>query len=179
MHIFRNTHPLFLGAAVSLIVVSLVGTAAIVGFLPSARSARSDKVEASVPTTVQNTLPAAARQSSRDSVCTSCGTLAAVRKVEIRGDGTGIGAVAGGLTGAVVGNQLGRGNGNTAMTLLGAAGGAFAGNEIEKDVNQRVTYRVTVHMDDGSFRTISQPHPPAVAPGGRVRIIDGTVVARS
>lgn len=166
------THPLVLGAAVSAIVVSLAGTAALVGLLPSARS---QKIE----TSVQNSPPAPAQRPNRDGVCGSCGTLAAVRMVEIRGNGTGLGALAGGLTGAVVGSQLGKGDGNTAMTILGAAGGALAGNEIEKNVKKRVTYRVTVHMDDGSFRTVSQPSPPPVARGGRVRIVDGAVLAPS
>ena len=173
----RNTHPwashpIVLGAAVSVIVVSLAGTAAIIGFLPSARS---EKVETSAP----KNLPDAAQRTPRESICASCGTLQAVRTVEVRGSGTGLGAVAGGVTGAVVGSQLGKGSGNTAMTILGAAGGALAGNEIEKNVKKHVTYRVTVHMDDGSFRTISQPSPPTVPRGGRVRIVDGAVVALS
>ncbi|MBI4289865.1 MAG: glycine zipper 2TM domain-containing protein [Betaproteobacteria bacterium] len=175
----RNSHPsvtnpLVLGTAVSAIVAGLVGAAAVVGLFPSAHS---QKVE----TSVQNSPPAAAqrRDTPRDRVCASCGTLTAVRMVEITGNGTGLGALAGGLTGAVVGSQLGKGDGNTAMTVLGAAGGALAGNEIEKNVKKRVTYRVTVHMDDGSFRTVSQPSPPPVARGGRVRIIDGAVLAHS
>ena len=83
------------------------------------------------------------------------------------------------MTGAVIGNQIGRGHGNTAMTLLGAAGGALAGNEIEKNVKKHYSYRVTVRMDDGSFRTVSQSTAPAVEVGRRVRIANGALVARS
>ena len=38
-----------------------------------------------------------------------------------------IGTIAGGVAGGVVGNQFGGGNGKTALTVLGAVGGALAG----------------------------------------------------
>ena len=187
MDSFRKTHPLMLGAAASVMVVSLLGAAAITGILPSARS---DKAEMPAQKTDKTETPAhaaapesarhdARRVATRDNSCASCGTVEAIRTVEVKGTGTGLGLVAGGVTGAVVGNQIGRGNGNTGMTLLGAAGGAFAGNEIEKNVKKRFSYRVTVRMDDGSFRTVSQFAAPGVAVGERVRVVDGAVVARS
>jgi outer membrane lipoprotein SlyB len=176
---FRTTHPLVLGAAASVIVVSLLGAAAIVGFLPNARS---DKID----TPVQRSAAAAdsARRdvpklAAHDDTCVSCGTVESIRALEIKGNASGLGAVAGGVTGAVVGSQAGRGNGNTVMTIIGAAGGALAGNEIEKSAKKRYSYRVTVRMDDGSFRTLSQSTAPAVAVGERVRVVDSTVIARS
>jgi len=44
------------------------------------------------------------------------------------------------------------------------------------DGAKRTAYRITVRMDDGSFRTLSQALPPSVAVGEAVRIIDGAVV---
>ncbi len=41
---------------------------------------------------------------------------------------------------------------------------------------RRTVYRITVRMDDGSYRTLSQATPPAVAVGEAVRINDGAVV---
>ena len=181
---FRKTHPLMLGAAASVMVVSLVGAAAISGLLPNARSDKADTVApASAPaadSAVRDVPRIGARDKrARDSACASCGTVESIRMVELKGDASGLGAVAGGVTGAVVGNQMGRGRGNTAMTILGAAGGAFAGNEIEKEAKKHYSYRVTVRMDDGSFRTLSQSIAPAVAVGERVRVVDGNVLARS
>lgn len=173
----RSTHPLMLGAAASVMVVSLLGAAAISGILPSAHSDKTEMPAQTNAVAADSLHHGADRLATRD--CASCGTVEAIRTIEVRGAGTGLGAVAGGLTGAVVGKQLGRGNGNTAMTILGAAGGAFAGNEIEKNVKKHYSYRVTVRMDDGSFRTVSQSTAPAVAVGERVRIVDGAVVARS
>lgn len=40
------------------------------------------------------------------------------------------GTVAGGVVGAVVGNQFGGGTGRTVLTGVGAAGGALAGHEL-------------------------------------------------
>jgi len=44
------------------------------------------------------------------------------------------------------------------------------------DGTKRTVYRITVRMDDGSFRTLSQALPPSVAVGEAVRITDGAVV---
>lgn len=38
-------------------------------------------------------------------------------------------------------------------------------------------YRVTIRMDDGSFRAISQPIAPGYGVGEKVRVIDSSVVA--
>lgn len=181
---FRSTHPLVLGAAASVIVVSLLGAAAIGGFLPTARSDKADTpAQRSAPAanSAGHDVPKLAARDSRAAggTCVSCGTVESIRALEIKGNATGLGAVAGGVTGAVVGNQAGRGNGNTVMTIIGAAGGALAGNEIEKSAKKRYSYRVTVRMDDGSFRTLSQSTVPAVAVGERVRVVDSTVIARS
>ena len=45
--------------------------------------------------------------------------------------GIGAGAIVGAVVGGVLGNQVGKGDGKTAATVLGAAGGAYAGNEIQ------------------------------------------------
>lgn len=111
--------------------------------------------------------------------CRVCGTVVSVRAVETKGQGSGIGAVAGGIAGALLGNGMGQGNGRTAMTVLGGAGGAYAGNEIEKNTHKSVSYRIRVRMEDGRVRTLYQRDPPAVAAGDNVKIVDGTVVQRS
>jgi hypothetical protein len=44
------------------------------------------------------------------------------------------------------------------------------------DSTGRISYRVTVRMADGSYRTLAQPDPPSVGVGDRVRIAEGAVV---
>lgn len=108
-------------------------------------------------------------------VCADCGVVESVRAVKRKGDASGVGAVAGGVLGAAVGNQFGKGNGRTAMTVLGAVGGGVAGHEVEKQVKSVVVQQVTVRMDDGSVRTIEQSSAPAV--GQRVQVQGRTLKA--
>ncbi len=44
---------------------------------------------------------------------------------------------------------------------------------------RRFVYRVTVQMDDGSYRTFSQSAPPAFAVGAKVRVLNGVIAART
>jgi outer membrane lipoprotein SlyB len=108
-------------------------------------------------------------------VCMSCGTVESVREVATQGQGTGLGAVAGGITGAVVGKQFGHGSGKTAMTILGAAGGAFAGHKIEEKVRSSSRWDVTVRLDDGSTRTVTLEQQPSWRSGDRVRVVNGAL----
>ena len=175
----RRTHPLVLGAAASVMMVSLLGAAALTGLLPSARSEKPDAAAQTNSRAVDSAPHTRSKLPAYANECNTCATVESIRSVEVKGEATGLGAVAGGLTGGVLGNQMGRGNGNTAMTILGVAGGALAGNEIEKNVHKRYSYRVTVRLDDGSFRTLPQNSAPRFAVGERVRIVDGAVVAGS
>jgi outer membrane lipoprotein SlyB len=104
----------------------------------------------------------------RVATCASCGVIEAVRPVQQKGQGTGLGAVAGGVVGGALGNQMGHGNGRAAMTILGAIGGGLAGNEVEKRTRSETVYEVSVRMDDGSLRTITQHTAPAA--GTRVAV---------
>ena len=109
--------------------------------------------------------------------CSACGTVHSVFLVETKGSGTGLGAVAGGVLGAVVGHQVGSGNGNTLATLLGAGGGALAGNTVEQNVKKTSSWKVTVDMSDGSQRTFTFHDRPGYASGDRVRIDNGQLVS--
>jgi outer membrane lipoprotein SlyB len=107
--------------------------------------------------------------------CTNCGTVENVRVVEQKGEGSGIGAVAGGVAGTVVGKQFGKGSGQTIMTILGAAGGAYAGHEAEKHIRARKYWEVSVRLDDGSSRLLTFETEPAWRSGDRVRYVNGAL----
>lgn len=108
-------------------------------------------------------------------VCSSCGSVESVTPVTrtTKPDGPGVGVIAGGVAGAVLGNQVGRGNGRAAATILGAIGGGWAGNAIERNVRKETVYQVGVRMDDGSRRTIEVAQPPAV--GSQVTVNGSTI----
>lgn len=109
-------------------------------------------------------------------VCANCGVVESVNSVDVKGEASGAGAVVGGVAGLIVGNQIGHGKGKTLAKVAGAAGGAYAGHQIEKNANKTVQYEITVRMNDGSFRTVTQPSSDGLAPGARVRVADNTVV---
>ena len=127
----------------------------------------------------QASRPALGAQAPKPVVCADCGTVETVTAVQRQGQvngvavgntTVGIGTVAGGVVGGLLGNQVGGGSGKTAMTVLGAAGGAFAGNAIEKNMQKVTVYQVRVRMNDGSTRTVEVSS--AVAVGSRV-IVEG------
>lgn len=158
-------YPMMIIAAIAVILFSIVGIATMTGHIPSALSQKADRAHT---------------QSDRAvvaSACGNCGVVESVRIVELAGRASGVGAVAGGLTGAILGNQIGGGSGRTATTLLGAAGGAYLGNEVEKNTKKSVAYRITVRMEDGTYRTVTQ-HDAGVSVGERVKVVNGTVVPR-
>ena len=148
----------------SVLIASLIGVGAVTGWLHSELSPKQGDARPADPG--RNPVPA--------NSCALCGTVESIRTVEVRDEAAGAGAAAGGPGGAVAGEQTG-GGGGTAVTLLGAEG-AIAGNEIEKNVKKRYAYRVTVRMDDGSFRTISLSSPPTLAVGDKVRVVEGKLV---
>ena len=111
-------------------------------------------------------------------VCGNCGAVESVTPIErtTKADGPGIGAVGGGVLGAVLGNQVGNGNGKTVATILGAIGGGFAGNEVEKRMKRETVYQVGVRMDDGSRRTVEVAQAPAV--GSKVTVDGSSIHSR-
>lgn len=111
--------------------------------------------------------------------CGDCGVVTSVRAVKVEGQGSGVGAVGGGVVGGLVGNQFGGGNGRTALTLLGAAGGALAGHEAEKHVRSTTSYQMTVRMDSGTTRSFRSATPYNWREGDPVRVNNGRVTARN
>ena len=78
--------------------------------------------------------------------------------------GTVIGAIVGGL----IGNQIGHSGG---ATVLGAAGGAVVGNTIsQRQRGPNETFRISIRMNDGSYRTMDEPNIADLRTGDRVRI---------
>jgi uncharacterized protein YcfJ len=54
-----------------------------------------------------------------------------------------LGTVAGALVGGVIGHQIGGGTGRDIATVAGAAGGGYAGNRIQKNLQEKDTYTTT------------------------------------
>ncbi len=151
-------NPIAAGVVASVMILSLIGVGAITRLLHDAREDAQPAEAAHWPAPAGN--------------CALCGTVESIWTVEVRGEPGGADAAPGRVAGAVIGNQTGRENANASVTILGAAEGFFAGSELKK----RRAYRVTVRMDDGSFRTVSLSNPPSFNVGDKVRVIEGRLV---
>lgn len=116
-----------------------------------------------------------------DMVGATCGAVTAVGKAEINeADSNNVlGTVAGGVLGAVIGNQVGDGKGKDIARILGAVGGAYAGNRIQSARNKTTVYRVTVQMDDGSTKDFDHAVDPVLQVGARVKVVNGAIVPRT
>lgn len=109
--------------------------------------------------------------------CANCGTVSAIRETEKKGEGTGLGAIGGAVVGGVIGNQFGGGSGRKILTVVGAAGGAYAGHQVEKQARGTKRWEVTVRMDSGALRTLSSESEPGWRTGDRVRLVNGRLEA--
>lgn len=178
-------YPAMVIAAIAVTLFSLLGIATMTGLLPQAHSAAD--LAGNTMATRQETLAMAGADVPAGShagatappPCSSCGTVESINLVESKGQGSGIGAVVGGVAGALLGNTMGQGNGRTAMTLVGAGGGAYAGNEIEKNTHKTSSYRIRVRLENGGLRTVYQRNPPTVVVGDRVKVVNGAVIQQS
>ncbi|WP_372521967.1 glycine zipper 2TM domain-containing protein [Sulfuricaulis sp.] len=151
-----SSSPIVKIAAVAVIIFAAVGVGMMTGIIPGAGS--------------KNTAQEAAKE------CLNCGVIESINLVELKGEGSGAGAVAGGVLGAVVGSEIGAGRGKTLAEVAGAAGGAYAGNEVEKNMKKSAHFRITVRMNNGSVRTITQKTDPGFRTGDSVKIENGTLV---
>ena len=114
-----------------------------------------------------------ASAASAQTPCQDCGVVQSVTSQQQQGQTSGVGMVAGGVLGGVVGHQIGSGRGNTVATIAGAGLGAVAGNQVEKNTKTRTSWSVSLRMDNGTLRTFSYSNQPAVVAGDRVKLVDG------
>ena len=108
-------------------------------------------------------------------LCYECGVVESVREIAKPGEGSGLGAIAGSLLGSLLGHQMGNGRGQTVMTVVGAAGGALAGHQVEKSMKKAHNYELIVRFEDGTTRTLAQESAPIWRAGDRVKVVNGTV----
>lgn len=184
-------YPVMLIAAIAVIVLSTLGIATMMGWMPAAlsggdramtpESEPAPKAGASRPRPVAGapaTNAGAVRpRTVASAACSDCGVVESIRVVEVEGKGSGLGAVGGAVVGGILGNQVGQGRGRTAATVVGAGAGAYAGHEIEKNVQKTARYQVRVRMNDGTYRTFHESAQPAFSVGQKVRVTEQGVVA--
>ncbi|AUT60529.1 MULTISPECIES: glycine zipper 2TM domain-containing protein [Paraburkholderia] len=110
------------------------------------------------------------------------GVVDSVRAVKIssnNGQPSGIGAIGGGALGAVAGSAIGGGRGSILTGIVGGLAGAVAGNTIENSTAMRDGVEITVRLDNGDMRAITQSATGEIFRAGeRVRLLSSGGVTR-
>src|SRR5258706_8189910 len=105
-----RTHPILLASGVAVLLFSLLGVAALTGVLPTGNSkqgepgslAQQPPAVAAAPAPTTGPAPAARpaqRAAAGVAACATCGRIESIRAVEVKGESSGVGAVAGGGAG--------------------------------------------------------------------------------
>ena len=106
------------------------------------------------------------------------GVVESVREVSIVNPDSGTGTMAGAALGGIGGSTLGRGNGSAAMAIVGAVAGGVIGNRVENNANHKPGYEITVKLDNGELRAITQLADEMFRPGERVRLLSNGITTR-
>jgi outer membrane lipoprotein SlyB len=109
-------------------------------------------------------------------------TVESVRAVRIssnNGQPSGLGAIGGGALGAVAGSTVGGGRGSIVTGIIGGIAGAVAGNAVENRAAVQNGVEVTVRLDNGDLRAITQSATGEMFRAGeRVRLLSSGGVTR-
>ena len=120
----------------------------------------------------------AAKSAAKAVACPECGVVSNVRVTEKQGEGGATGMIAGGVVGALLGNQIGKGTTRDVATIAGAAGGAYAGKKIEENARTVKRWEVSVRFDSGEEKAYFYDKDPGFAIGSAVKASGGSLVAR-
>ena len=103
-----------------------------------------------------------------------------VRTVKIEGgDASGIGVLGGGALGAVAGSAFGGGRGSLLTGIAGGIAGAMAGNTLEGRYRSSKGIEITVTLENGQLRAITQADTGEIFRAGqRVRLLTSDGVTR-
>ena len=110
-----------------------------------------------------------ASRDKRGMACRDCGKVTAVNVGQKRGESNALGVIAGGAAGALLGNQIGGGNGKTVATIAGAVGGAYAGKKIQERSTSSQVWNVDVLYENGQRKTFSFERDPGLRRGDSVK----------
>ncbi|KAG0162815.1 hypothetical protein DFQ28_001272 [Apophysomyces sp. BC1034] len=110
------------------------------------------------------------------------GTVESVRAVQITSDnegGSALGTLGGGALGAVTGSSIGGGRGSLLTGIIGGIAGAVAGNAIAQRAGTANGLEITVRLDNGDLRSITQAATGEVfRAGDRVRLLSSSGITR-
>jgi outer membrane lipoprotein SlyB len=104
------------------------------------------------------------------------GTVESVQEIVEPKDPSGLGLIGGALIGGGLGTLVGGGTGRTVATVVGALGGGYVGNQVEKGQGAtQVSYQIGIKYDDGTWATIRQTVPTGLRIGDRVVVTNSGI----
>jgi outer membrane lipoprotein SlyB len=106
------------------------------------------------------------------------GTVESVRNVTLASPPSGVGVLGGAALGGLAGSAIGGGRGAAATTILGAIGGGLLGQHVEASTSNRPGFEITVLLDNGELRAVTQPADELFRPGERVRLLSNGYTTR-
>src|SRR5438874_10016550 len=168
----KTLHPLLWIAGIALIMFCGLGVAAMMGWIGGSTAKTAE------PSPISK-LDKARAPHTAAKLCLECGIVQSVHEVDTKGKGSGAGAIGGAVVGGVVGHQVGEGDNRKIGAVVGAVAGGLLGNEIEKEVRTTKSFEVTVRLDDGSSRVVSEATASPWHVGDKVKIINGVLHANS
>lgn len=115
-------------------------------------------------------------QTKPKALCADCGKVSSVQLLDRAGEGSAVGMIAGGAAGALLGRQVGAGLGKDLATLAGAAGGAYAGKQLEQRMKTQKVWDVVVSYPNGDTLHYEFAQDPGLQVGDVVRKSDQTIV---
>jgi len=162
--------PLILAVVASATIAGVIAIGSATGLLSSKRP----------PVGGDEPLPRVESKPVNPGACALCGTIESVRTVEVYDEPSAAVGVSDPKSAAeTAGASPGGAVASGPMSVLDSLNDIVSGGGTEKGekgLRKRVVWRVTVRMDDGSFRAISLPSSPAFAIGDKVRVVDGRLV---
>ena len=99
------------------------------------------------------------------------GTVESVRNVIIVNPESGVGAMGGAAMGGIAASSIGSGTGQGVASVAGALAGGLIGQRVEASASQRPGFEITVKLDSGELRAITQAADELFRPGERVRLV--------
>ena len=102
------------------------------------------------------------------------GQIESVKSVEIKGQKSGVGALAGGAIGGIAASNIGGGRGSLVAAIVGAVAGGIVGDKIDENINTLNGQELTIRLSNDTLIVVTQEIDKNVGPlrkGDEVRVL--------